>query len=457
MAGTSLGRKGLWWTLVPVVALIAVAAIALVIAFRVDDGSDALPAGASPQPSPASLTPRINPVRVDAPSPTPAGVRTELAQALANPDLGELSGEISDALTGAELWSTNPNRALIPASTIKVLTASAALLALPHDQRITTTVVAGAGGQVILVGAGDPTLSVQPDGQDTFFTDAPRISALADQIKKAGVNVTSVAVDTNAFSGPTLAPSWDPADIAAGNITPIESLIADSGRNDPLFIDSPRTSTPALTAGAALADALGVDAAPTEATAPAGARVIAQVQSAPLVTRLGDMMRASDNVLAETVSIEIAKATGGRPTMAGGIEAVRKTLSDHGFNMNGTVFADVSGLSEDNRVSAALLDQVVNAGAGDAQPKLRPLLDMLPVAGATGTLAERFDTENKAGAGWVRAKTGTLTGASALVGVVQTREGRVLSFALMSNGSSPDAARPALDAIAVALRECGCR
>jgi D-alanyl-D-alanine carboxypeptidase/D-alanyl-D-alanine-endopeptidase (penicillin-binding protein 4) len=194
-----------------------------------------------------------------------------------------------------------------------------------------------------------------------------------------------------------------------------------------------------------------------QATAPAGAQVIAQVESAPLVTRLGDMMRASDNVLAETVSIEIAMATGGRPTMAGGIDAVRKALSDYGFNMNGTVIADVSGLSEDNRVSAGLLDKVVNAGAGTAQPKLRPLLDMLPVAGATGTLAERFATENKAGAGWVRAKTGTLTGASALVGVVQTREGRVLSFALMSNGTSPDVARPALDTIAVALRDCGCR
>jgi D-alanyl-D-alanine carboxypeptidase/D-alanyl-D-alanine-endopeptidase (penicillin-binding protein 4) len=439
------------------VALIAVAAIALVIAFRVDEDPNALPAGASPQPSPASLTPRINPVAADAPAPTPDGMRTELAEALTNPNLGELSGEISDALTGATLWSANPTRGMVPASTIKVLTAGAALLALPHDQRITTTVVAGANGQVILVGAGDPTLSVQPDGQETFFTDAPRISALADQIKKAGVPVTSVGVDTTAFSGPTLAPSWDPADIAAGNITPIESLIADSGRNDPLFIDSPRTSTPALTAGAALADALGIDAAPTEATAPAGAQVIAQVQSAPLVTRLGDMMRASDNVLAETVSIEIAKATGGRPTLDGGIDAVRKTLGDNGFNMTGTVLADVSGLSDDNRVSAGLLDSVVKAGAGDAQPKLRPLLDMLPVAGATGTLADRFDTQNRAGAGWVRAKTGTLTSASALVGVVQTREGRVLSFALMSNGSTPDAARPALDAIAVALRECGCR
>lgn len=457
MAGSARSRRGLLWTLVPVVVLIVVAAVVLVIALRVDEDPDDLPAGASPQPSAASLTPRINPVAADAPVPTAGGITTDLGEALSNPDLGELSGEISDAITGTTLWSATPNRPMIPASTMKILTASAALVALPHDKRITTTVVEGADGQIILVGAGDPTLSVQPAGQETFFTDAPRIKDLADQIKKAGINVTSVAVDTSAFTGPTMAESWDPADIAGGNITPIESLIADSGRTDPLEIDSARTSTPAVTAGTALATDLGIDAPVGQATAPAGARVIAQVQSAPLVTRLGDMMRASDNVLAETVSIEIAMATGGRPTMAGGIDAIRKALSDYGFNMNGTIIADTSGLSEDNRVSAGLLDKLVNAGAGDSQPKIRPLLDMLPVAGATGTLAERFDVDNRAGAGWVRAKTGTLTSASALVGVVQTEEGRVLSFALMSNGASPDVARPALDAIAVALRDCGCR
>lgn len=457
MAGSARSRRGLLWTLVPVVVLIIVAAIVLVIALRVDQDPDSLPPGASPQPPEASLIPRINPVAAGAPVPTPDGLRTELAEALANPDLGELSGEISDAMTGTTLWSSTPNRPTIPASTIKILTASAALVALPHDARITTTVVAGAGGQIILVGAGDPTLSVQPAGAETFFTDAPRISDLADQIKKAGINVTSVAVDTSAFTGPTMAESWDPDDISGGNITPIESLIADSGRTDPLEIDSPRTSTPAVTAGAALAADLGIDAPVGKATAPAGAQVIAQVRSAPLVTRLGDMMRASDNVLAETVSIEIAKATGGRPSLAGGIDAVRKALSDHGFNMIGTIFADTSGLSEDDRVSAGLLDRVVNAGAGDAQPEIRPLLDMLPVAGATGTLADRFDVDNRKGAGWVRAKTGTLTSASALVGVAQTREGRVLSFALMSNGALPVTSRPALDAIAADLHGCGCR
>lgn len=109
----------------------------------------------------------------DAPSPTPDGVRADLTQALANPDLGQLSGEISDAVSGQIPVVGHPSLPMVPASTIKVLTASAALVALPHDKRITTTVVAGAGGQVILVGAGDPTLSAQPAGAKTFFTDAP--------------------------------------------------------------------------------------------------------------------------------------------------------------------------------------------------------------------------------------------------------------------------------------------
>ena len=97
------------------------------------------------------------------------------------------------------------------------------------------------------------------------------------------------------------------------------------------------------------------------------------------------------------------------------------------------------------------------AASGPKQPLLRGMLDGLPVAAGTGTLADRFDPETNPGAGWVRAKTGTLTGVSSLTGIVQTVDGRVLSFALISGGTSPADARPALDAIPGELRECGCR
>jgi D-alanyl-D-alanine carboxypeptidase/D-alanyl-D-alanine-endopeptidase (penicillin-binding protein 4) len=102
---------------------------------------------------------------------------------------------------------------------------------------------------------------------------------------------------------------------------------------------------------------------------------------------------------------------------------------------------------------------VVTTGATTTGSPLAPLLDYLPVAGGTGTLAEggRFSTaRDRAAAGWVRAKTGTLSVSSALAGYVLDSDGRVLTFALMSNDRPPEASRPALDAIAAMLRSCGC-
>jgi D-alanyl-D-alanine carboxypeptidase/D-alanyl-D-alanine-endopeptidase (penicillin-binding protein 4) len=40
--------------------------------------------------------------------------------------------------------------------------------------------------------------------------------------------------------------------------------------------------------------------------------------------------------------------------------------------------------------------------------------------------------------------------------MVVDKDGAVLVFALMSSGTSPDDARPALDEIAAVLRNCGC-
>ena len=418
---------------------------------------DVTPVGVPARPGPADPSRAIEPLSPDAPAPTADGVATQLAPALRNSDLGELTGQISDPLTGEVLWSQDAGDPRIPASNAKILTAAAALLELPHDQRITTRVVDGGDGQVILVGAGDPTLSAEAPGDPTFYTDPARISDLAGQIRDRGLDVRSVAVDTTAFPGPDLAPSWDRGDIAGGNITPISALITDGGRLDPLDENSPRTPDPAQAAGQALADALGVTAPVEAAAAPAGAATVASVESAPLVTRVGDMMRFSDNVLAETIAIELSQAKGGPATIAGGTDAIISGLREAGFDTDGVVLRDASGLSDENRVPAATLDEVMSAAAGDDHLALRPMLDALPIAAGTGTLAGRFDPARNPGAGWVRAKTGTLTEVTSLTGIVQTVDGRVLAFSLMSGGTAPDRARPAIDALAGRLRECGCR
>ncbi len=94
----------------------------------------------------------------------------------------------------------------------------------------------------------------------------------------------------------------------------------------------------------------------------------------------------------------------------------------------------------------------MQAAAGPDQPALRPLLDLLPIAGGSGTLSNRFlDRATDQGpAGWLRAKTGSLTGINALAGVVTDASGRVLTFAFISNDAGPNG-RNAIDALAAKL------
>ncbi|OBI15267.1 D-alanyl-D-alanine carboxypeptidase [Mycobacterium sp. E2327] len=414
-----------------------------------------------PPPRPPTVKPGMVPVADTAETPSPAGVAAALAPTAADPNLGRLGGRITDAITGKELWRVADDLPLVPASTNKVLTAAAALLTLDRQARISTRVVAGsqnAQGPVVLVGAGDPVLSAAPPGVDTWYRGAARISDLAEQVRRSGVTPTAVQVDISAFSGPTMAQGWDPADVDNGDIAPIESVMIDAGRIQPTTVNSRRSKTPALDAGRELAKALGLDpGAVTIATAPAGARQLAVVQSAPLVQRLSEMMDHSDNVLAECIAREVAAAINRPQSFAGAVDAVTNRLSTAHVDTAGARLVDSSGLSVDDRLTAKTLDGVVQAAAGPDQPALRALLDLLPIAGGSGTLGDRFlDAATDRGpAGWLRAKTGSLTAVNSLVGVLTDRSGRVLTFAFLSNDAGPNG-RNAMDALATKLWFCGC-
>ncbi|MEV0947425.1 D-alanyl-D-alanine carboxypeptidase/D-alanyl-D-alanine-endopeptidase [Rhodococcus sp. NPDC049939] len=411
------------------------------------------------EPPRVTAAPTVRPVPEDAPIPTPQGIAAALGPAAANPNLGVFSGTVTDALTGQVLWSLNPQTPVIPASTTKILTAASALLSLPPDHRVATKVVQGATpGEIVLVAGGDPTLTAFPVGESGYYPGAAHISELVDQIRAAGIQATRMVVDTSIYSGPAMAQGWYPADIGGGFITPTEPIMIDGGRADPLVEDSPRSATPALDAGRVLAAALGMDPSSVSAgVAAPDAAVIASVQSAPLRDRLQQMMENSDNVLAEAIGREVAMNAGAEASFEGAVATIFQTLTAAGFDLSGLTLYDASGLSVDDRISPRLLDEMLTAAAGDGMPALRPMLDYLPVAGATGSLIDRYDSGTREGAGWVRAKTGTLDVASALAGYVVDQDERVLTFALMSTGSPPEASRPALDALTATLRTCGCR
>jgi D-alanyl-D-alanine carboxypeptidase/D-alanyl-D-alanine-endopeptidase (penicillin-binding protein 4) len=165
------------------------------------------------------------------------------------------------------------------------------------------------------------------------------------------------------------------------------------------------------------------------------------------------MVQDSDNHLAEVLSRIAARAAGHPGSIAGGRSAAAEALAARGIDPAGLELSDASGMSLDNRAPARALEHVVRAMVADSTGSLAPGARALPVAGGSGTLAERFDDGPEAAArGLARAKTGTLNSVVSLSGHVTTREGRLLTFSVVLNEvTDPAAARDAADRAVAAL------
>ncbi|MEO7261834.1 MAG: D-alanyl-D-alanine carboxypeptidase/D-alanyl-D-alanine-endopeptidase [Jatrophihabitantaceae bacterium] len=427
-----------------------------------------VPAPAAPAPGIAALLsgadapPGAIGSRPNAPIPTRAGVAAALAGALADPQLGpSVAGQVFDAGTGALLFDQRSTAAVAPASTAKLLTAAAVLSVRQATDRFSTRVVAGSEpGVVVLIGGGDPTLSAAAAGQPTRYPEAARITDLAARVRAGlgGARVEQVIVDDSAFTGPATAPGWGSEDTPSNYASLITATMVDAGRDAPA--DEIRSAAPDLAAGNALATALG-GATVSRGSAPAGARLLGQVRSAPVDILIEQMLRASDNVIAEVLARHVAIATQRPASFAGAAEAVRATLGAAGIDI-GAEMVDGSGLSVLNRVPAAALARTLLAAVEAKQPRWRPLLSGLSIAGWDGTLLDedRFSGPAAVAAGVVRAKTGTLTGVSGMAGLLTDADGRLLVFSFVAD-QAPSAfetsSRAAVDSLVAALVRCGCR
>ena len=470
-------RRG--WIVAGALLVIVVLAVAAVIAWPRLTGSSQVGSteqttappttGAAPISDPplSSATAQIVPLEPSKKAPTAAGVAKQLAKPLANKKLAQFTGIVLDPVTGKTLWKQNPATPQLPASSMKLVTGAALLTSVDPNSRLVTTIVQGSQpGEIVFVGGGDVTLSARPDGAPTVLPGGPTVAELAAQVKSSGVKVTKIILDTSYWTGPDFADGWKSEDIkgtaqsAQGFVTHMSPLMVDADRTDPDNEDSPRTGDPAMTAGKALAHALGDDKLPISmGQAPDDAKVLAKVSSQPISTLLAQALENSDNILAEALARQVAIARGAPPSFEGVSAAMLQALQDLGLDTTGTVIKDGSGMSDEDRVSPEVLGRIMAMAVSGKNPKLRILLTGLPLAGVSGTLAkdDRYtQTDTKAGAGWVRAKTGSLDVTYALVGYVPDVDGRIIVFAFNSNGVFGNDTRYAQDAMATALRLCGC-
>ncbi|OXM43035.1 D-alanyl-D-alanine carboxypeptidase/D-alanyl-D-alanine endopeptidase [Amycolatopsis alba] len=418
-------------------------------------------------PKPAGVTRVLHGPDINGAGPTKEALAAALAGPAGAADLGTLTGTVVDASTGEVLWDKNSGTPLTPASTTKILVVAAALLSMDHGTQISTKVVQGADpGTAILVAGGDPSLTSLPLGTDSpLYPGAAHVDDLVAQVKKAsGGKITKVQLDISLFKGPTSAKGWDPEDTAAGNtyMAPVLPVMADGGRNDPKSDHAPRIANPAAALTQKIAGKLEAQAGGTT-TAPKDAKVLGEVKSQPLTEFANSLLQLSDNLMADALARQVALAKGGEASFVGGATATMDVLKQAGFDLTGVQINDGSGLSDQNKIPAKVLSEILAvAAAPDGKDprtaKLRPLLAGLPVAGGSGTLEKRYgDPASSAGRGWVRGKTGTLSGVNTLAGVVLDTDGRMLVFALMSSGSDQNKGRAALDVVAATLHKCGCR
>ena len=402
-------------------------------------------------------------------APTAAGVAAALAAVVRDPAFGgHLSGEVVDGQTGQVLLDRDASQPLPPASTVKVLTAAAALETLGPAATLNTGVVRD-GSTLYLIGGGDVTLRATPQPGVPTYPSSADLTSLATQTV-AGLGTTrsvKLCLDTSAWPiGPAQAPGWNAGYFTAGDIAHLSPLEVDEGAassRHPARAPITRVADPAAAAGTAFATALrreGVTVTDTRcrANAPSSALGIASVSSAPVSALVQRMLTLSDNDLAESLGRAVARHEGQPATFSGEATAVTNELKSLGVDVTGLTLYDASGLSHLDRVSAHTLVQAVQLATAGGHPELRVMLDGMPVAGLTGTLATRFRRGPAlAGAGVARAKTGTLAGVNTITGTVVDNDGRLLVFAFMTDrASGPDATEAALDRLVARLAACGC-
>jgi D-alanyl-D-alanine carboxypeptidase/D-alanyl-D-alanine-endopeptidase (penicillin-binding protein 4) len=413
----------------------------------------------SPSFAPVPSPPQVLAAVAAAPAPTGLGLRTALEPVLRSALLGgSVHGVVVDGSAGGVLYNLGGDAAVPPASTAKLVTAVAALTALGPDARFGTSMWAGrAANEVVLAAGGDPTLGA-PNGASLDALAGQTAQALATR----HVHRVRLVVDVSRFSGPGLAPGWRPAYLLDGDVVAVDALEVDEGgirpdaparyqRPLPLAIKAVEA---ALTRhGVSIGGPVAISTRPVAVTGPP----IAVVRSRPAGQLVAQMLTNSDNDVAEALARAVAIHYRLPATFAGAAVGLRRALAAAGVDTTGIRLVDASGLSVLDRAEPAALAGLLLAAV--RRPELRPVLTGLPVAGFTGTLAGRYrHGRATVAAGLVRAKTGTLSGVSALAGIVVDADGRLLVFAFVADHAPvSEAAALALDDIAAALASCGCR
>ena len=219
-----------------------------------------------------------------------------------------------------------------------------------------------------------------------------------------------------------------------------------------LVVDDP----PAFTAGAlraALEKAgVAVDGRVNMGVTPASASPVASVASPPLGSIIAEMNRESINLYAELLFRSAARAA--TPGQVGSAETGLSTLRTFMADKVGARPAEIeatdgSGLSVLDRVTPRSMVELLSYA--HRAPWGATFHASLPVEGESGTLRGR--ARHTPARGNLHAKTGTTNTVASLGGYVTAKNGEILAFSFLYNGTDRWNARLAMDRMGATMAE----
>jgi D-alanyl-D-alanine carboxypeptidase/D-alanyl-D-alanine-endopeptidase (penicillin-binding protein 4) len=356
---------------------------------------------------------------------------------------------VSDPSGGGQvIFGDDSGERRILASNTKLFTTATALDRLGPETNLVTRVFAETPPAVD--GTVEGSLYIVGDGDPTFGDED--VAALADEIKKAGVRrVTGkILVDDTVFDrrrglgkNPNTPNSY---------VGPLSGLSFEFGQVGPGF-----SAKPEIDAGVGLRSALerrdvGVAGDVDYGTLPdalAATEPVAELASPTVAELVESTNEPSDNFFAEMLLKRLAVTPTRQGTTQAGTIEVRAYARSLGTRVRAK---DGSGIGRKNKASAEQVGKLLAAML--EEPAADEFHESLPRAGMEGTLSHRMN--NTAAEGRCRAKTGTISGVSALSGYCDLAAGPIVFSILMNGiGSNYTGARNLQDRMVVAIARYG--
>jgi D-alanyl-D-alanine carboxypeptidase/D-alanyl-D-alanine-endopeptidase (penicillin-binding protein 4) len=429
---------------------------------------------------------------------------------------GEWGAIIVSLTRGDTLYEQNPDAMLQPASTMKMYTSAVALDRFGPEFTFRTPVLRDGAvgpdgtlaGNLYLRGVGDPSIGSR------FWHDQEPMDVLAKQIIATGIKHIrgDIIGDATAFDDKLVPDGWKTSYLGASYAARVSALslnenlvwvavkpdgnkalvtlepattamtidasvkvvggtggrISASRRPDgtiavrgtigarsgplkySLVVDNPAMFTTGALRAALQSQGVKIDGQTRLAPTPPSATEIAALSSPPLAQIIGEMDRESINVVAELLFRASAHSSSQIGSAETGLANLRTFLSKKvGTAPNVVDVADGSGLSQLDRVTPRSMVQLLGyVHQADWGPTFHAAL---PVEGESGTLKRHG--RGTPSRGNLHAKTGTTNTVAALGGYVTAKNGEVLAFSLIYNGSDRWNAKTAMDQIGATMAE----